>query len=231
MTSMIDKPRSTKAESFFRHNGTTDHGTKGNPGRDKGDYEYTTAAKRAALEIIHDDEFYSTDEAEFAVDDLVSSPLMPYDADTHSLNRTEFEELKDTYPNYLDVSELFGVYLGEFRKGELDIDDLVGYYQLELQRQTGLMPTYEDAESLLYDLLVAEPTEYEDEKENTSQYMPVYFSEAEVGIQSLRAKRKANEQAATLDPAYAEDDTEDYYETGRSVYKVPVTQEDRKRNY
>ena len=56
-------------------------------------------------------------------------------------------------------------------------------------------------------------------------------SEAELGIQSLRAKRKDKEQAATLDPAYAEDDTEDYYETGRSVYKIPVTQEDRKRNY
>jgi len=56
-------------------------------------------------------------------------------------------------------------------------------------------------------------------------------SEAELGIQSLSAKRKKEAQEATLDPDYVEDDTEDYYETGRSVYKIPVTQEDRKRNY
>lgn len=55
---------------------------------------------------------------------------------------------------------------------------------------------------------------------NEDDDLDTQYSSSELGIRSLKAKNKADAEAATLDPSYDDDDHEDYYETGMSVRKL-----------
>lgn len=76
-----------------------------------------------------------------------------------------------------------------------------------------------DVDDFIEDLADEEPTNAEDTSEEDDNFGHTLYP-AEFGIRSLKAKNRADAEAASLDPSYDDDDHEDYYETGMSVRKL-----------
>lgn len=216
MTSMLEKSHSKKAKTFHRFNRKQDHG---DAAMEKGhDHYYGTWENLYDRRgIVSADKHHLADNMSDTQDDTDEIDMFPQDES----EKSEFNKLVEEYPEYIDISEQFSRDLDDFYRKELDIDDIVPRYQHELERQSGYMPTYEQAETLFYELLLAkEEDEDTDRKVHLSDDAHLNYSEAELGMKSKSDVRKSLARRATLDHEYDSEDYGDDTEVGMRVHNI-----------